>query len=78
MNGTSPAIALFSASVAAVIFYFLVRAVKAGRIFSKGKFVEKKKQPVSYWMSMVAYATAGLALLFYAVVGMFPDIIRHS
>ena len=78
MNGSDIVTALVSVCGSSVIFYFWVRAVKTGRVFAKGEFVEKKKQPMLYWTSMVAYAVMGIALLFYAAVGIFPGLIRHS
>ena len=78
MNNSSPVTALFAASGFTLILCLWVRAVKTGRVFSKGAFVEKKKEPAFYWASMVAYAIAGLGLLFCAAASIFPDLVRHS
>jgi len=72
------AFAVFPAIGFAVISCFWVHALKTGRVRAKGKIIEKKKEPVSYWMSMVVYAIAGLALLFYTVVGLWPDLFPNS
>ena len=78
MKGPNVLVAIFAGSASVVIAYFVLRAAAAGRVLYKGKFIQKKKEPFHYWSSMAVWTTASLAMFFYAVVGIFPQILPHS
>jgi uncharacterized membrane protein YuzA (DUF378 family) len=78
MKGFNVIAAILSGLASVVIAYFVLRAAAVGRVLYKGKFIQKKKEPFHYWSSMAVWIIFSLAMLFYAVVGIFPQILPHS